>query len=94
VVAAQGEEGAGVEWPFGGEGKTLGLSPYKEPVDFCFSFDFTFAEFCRVCHFKYCNSVFTKNLGISSSFLEKKIISNFFNFLKIFIFTSRFPENR
>jgi hypothetical protein len=80
VVAAQGEEGAGVEWPFGGEGKTLGLSPYKEPVDFCFSFDFTFAEFCRVCHFKKFNSVFTKNLGISSSFLEKKLFQLFENF--------------
>jgi hypothetical protein len=37
AAAARWEGGMGAKWPFGGEGKILGLPPYKEPVDFCFS---------------------------------------------------------
>jgi hypothetical protein len=68
VVAVQGEGGVGAEWPFGGEGKTLGLPPYKELTVFYFSFGFAFLKFCRVRHFEFFISVFTKNLEISYSF--------------------------
>jgi hypothetical protein len=51
-------------------GKTLGLPTYKEPIIFFFFLDFAFIEFCRVRHFEFLNSVLTKNLEISSSFLE------------------------
>jgi hypothetical protein len=36
AVAVLGEGGVGAEWPFGGEGKTLGLPPYKELTVFIF----------------------------------------------------------
>jgi hypothetical protein len=45
------------------EDKVLRLVPYKEPVGFYFSWFsniFHFAEFCRMCYFKFSNSVLIK----------------------------------
>jgi hypothetical protein len=84
--------GAGVERGLGGEVKTLGLPPYKEPALFFFSLGFPFTEFCSMRHFEVLNSDLTKNLEIGSSFF-RIFISNFPIF-KIFKFTRRFTENR
>jgi hypothetical protein len=59
----------------------LGLPPYKEPV-VSFFLGFAFAEFCRVCHFKFLNYVFTKNLKISSSFFRIFYFKIFYFFKK------------
>jgi hypothetical protein len=90
-VAARGDGGVDAERGMGGEGKTLGLPPYKEPAIFFFfsqfSFGFPFVEFCSPRHLKVLNSGLTKNLEIDSSFFR-------IFYFKIFKLIGRFTENR
>jgi hypothetical protein len=48
-----------------------------------FSNIFNFSDFCRICYFKFLNSVLTNNLEMNSSFFLKyfKKIQNFKNFI-------------
>jgi hypothetical protein len=65
-----GEGGTSVETAPGREGKSLGLALIKNRSfpSYHFSFGFAFAEFCRVRHFDFLNSILTRNLEMASSF--------------------------
>jgi hypothetical protein len=57
-----------------------------------FSNIFNFSDFCRICYFKFLNSVLTNNLEMDSSFFLKYLKN--FKILKISYLIGQFLKNR